>query len=300
MKRSRKEYYIVGQKGECGPFPWTNLRLWLALNWVPRNAIVRDAETQITQAASEIDRLWKIADRNFSCDDPSIGLASAKVPTSSAQRRYLKEQFNWPFSIAHLNYHNANTLRVQLEKIFPNDQRTLFYDKDWPTCWSWKSPAEEFHKERKIRSEPITERQKAILKFFGKEPGIYTKGSASDLIEDLLDDPENYERWESHKKADFSATPATEAQLRRLNFASKKRGHKVPEKVSKYEASRLIEKWYHNSPKLEEEYTEYKLMLDIQTNLTPYLARRKRENQSGCLNSVIFLVSLCIILIYIL
>ena len=104
-----------------------------------------------------------------------------------------------------------------------------------------------------------TEKQVAVLRFFRVPHANLRREEASRLIDELFKDTKKKAQWDEVRDAKLTADPATERQLFRLQFAAKKLRKTVPEGLSKRDASKLIDEWYGNRPKLEEAYQEAKL-----------------------------------------
>lgn len=182
---------------------------------------------------------------------------STKVALSPALCARI-QSLGWPGDVKRLkNYYWADKLREALEKLFPDAQRPLFDDPDWP--WSGGSPAEaqrnadEMHRQR--LASPPTENQQQILVFFlGSNHGINSFGEASHRIDQLLSDPENKARWELHN----NNIPATERQVERLEWASARLHRPLPKPLTKAKAHELIDAWFDEFPDLQLEWYEEK------------------------------------------
>lgn len=255
MNAPKGKTFIVRCNGrDWGPIPWQKLREWFGAKWLdPDLPIKPDNETDF-KPASAFSRLWTIADRPFTWTDPSVGLASGKVPISRALKRFLRTELGWPGKVDSLNYYNADRLRKDLEKLFP--PKHLLDDPDWPACWSGGSPAEEARREQQRRAGTVTDNQKAVLDFFGKRARTF--GEASDTISELFSDPKKSARWEAEKARRGSLVPATEPQWIRLRFAAKRLNKDLPSVLTKTQASELIDEWYGDNPEIEDEYQDHK------------------------------------------
>jgi hypothetical protein len=212
--------------------------------------------------AQSINKLWKEtkAIAKQIDDFEIVDLESEKVPVSPALRQRLIE-LGWPANVDNLrNYYWGNKLREKLELVFPDAQRPLFDDPDWPKCWSSPPPARESLEPPKWFSDPITTAQDNLLVFFlGPNHGIEKKIDAAIEIEELLEDPDNAARWEASK----SKVPATKKQLDRLDWWAKKLGRSVPSSLTKVQASDLIDKWLDERPDLESEWYEFKVQGEV-------------------------------------
>lgn len=103
-----------------------------------------------------------------------------------------------------------------------------------------------------------TEKQVAVLSFFRVPHANLSREEASRLIDELFKDPRKKAQWDKVRDAKLAVDPATERQLFRLQFAATRLRKSVPSGLSKREASRLIDEWYGNRPKLEEAYQDAK------------------------------------------
>lgn len=264
MRPSRAKTFDVRHDGKVvEAIPWQKLREWFGLRLLPAEAEVRADDEKHFVRSIEFEKLWKIAGRDFTIDDPSIGTASGKVPASHAIKKWLREELGWPGQVDGLNYYTADKLRRFLEEHVPG-QRPPFDDPGWPECWGGQRecPAALARAEEERRREPVTDSQRGVLKFFGRS--ARTKGEASDVIGVILSNPENNERWEAEKARRGSSVAATEAQLIRLRFAAKRLRKRLPDSVSKTQASELVDEWYGDNPELEDDYQNHKEQLLLQ------------------------------------
>lgn len=253
----KKVYFVESRKGEWGPVDWDLLRYWLGRGWLSPDVKIRERNSSVYVAAKDVPQLWTIAGRPYVAEDLSVGTSSGKLPISRALKKYLQDELGWPGKTDGLNYYDADKLRNVLQKAFPSESRPLLDDPDWPDCWSQPCPAEvvrrqaEWQRERKSR--PATEKQVAALRFFDVRAEKFTVKEASTRLSELLSQPGNRARLEAKQKAD----PATDAQLRRLEFAAKRLKLSYPAGISKFDASQLLDEWYED-PDLEDAYQEYK------------------------------------------
>jgi hypothetical protein len=256
----KKVYFVKTNKGEWGPVDWDLLRYWLGRGWLHPEVNIRELNASAYVAAKDVPKLWIIAGRSYVADDLSVGTASGKLAISRALKQYLQDELGWPGKTDGLNYYDADKLRNVLEKAFPSEGRPLLDDPDWPNCWSQPCPAEVvrcralFHSERDSR--PATEKQVATLGFFGVRGEKLSVKEASDRLDELLNQPGNRAKFEAKQKAE----PATEVQLRRLEFAAKRLKCSYAAGISNFDASHLLDEWYADS-ELEDEYQEYKFDL---------------------------------------
>jgi hypothetical protein len=255
-------FWVKTSGGPWGPFDWKLLREWLALRWLPPVTEIATEKDGPWMQAQSINKLWKEnkAIAKQIDDFEIVDLESEKVPVSPALRQRLIE-LGWPANVDNLrNYYWGNKLREKLELVFPNAQRPLFDDPDWPKCWSSPPPARESLEPPKWFSDPITTAQDNLLVFFlGPNHGIEKKIDAAIEIEELLEDPDNAARWEASK----SKVPATKKQLDRLDWWAKKLGRSVPSSLTKVQASDLIDKWLDERPDLESEWYEFKVQGEV-------------------------------------
>jgi len=227
-------YYVVGEKGEWGPIPWSSLRLWLAMGLLDRDVELREDDGAGRRfKARAIERLWKIAGRDFTPPpsserklDMGGSPAAEALPCSQSMRRRLVETLRWPGRTDILNYRDADLIRRKLEWLFPDPNRPLFDDPDWPASWSsMGSRAQVAKRQAEMAQEQITEKKAA---------------------------------WESAKAAVGSSVPATAPQMFRLEFAASRLGKTLRSQLTEKAASVLINEWFNANPDLEDEYQEMK------------------------------------------
>jgi hypothetical protein len=260
----KKVYFVETSKGEWGPVDWDLLRFWFGRGWLSPEVNLREKNASAFMAAKDVPQLWTIAGRPYIAEDLSVGTLSGKLPISRALKKYLQDELGWPGKTDGLNYYDADKLRNALEKAFPSESRPLLDDPDWPDCWSQPCPAEAVRRQAQWQNEresrPATEKQVAALRFFGVRGEKLTVKEASNRLDELLNQPGNREKFEAKQKGE----PATEAQMRRLEFAAKRLKRTYAVGISKFDASLLLDEWYDDS-NLEEEYQEYKSELRHKT-----------------------------------
>lgn len=238
------QLWIMTKAGPWGPFDWKLLREWLALKWLPSDTRVGDGQDGPWQPAQSLEKLWKgtkaIEKRIEDFEEPDLALE--KVPLSSALRKRILD-LGWPGDVDLLrNYYWGDHLRKTLELLFPNPTRPEFKDPEGPATSA------------NAQDDPITSNQDEALRFFlGNDHGIQTKAQASAKLDEILDDPDNEVRWDEQR----SKVPATARQRERLNWWAQKLGRTLPSRLSKPQASRLIEDWLDEHPELEADWYDY-------------------------------------------
>jgi hypothetical protein len=259
MNRAKNCYWVQTKRGPWGPLDWNALRNWLALGWLPSDIQVSQEFGGDWQPASAVETFW-VKTKGTANDlhtFQTLDLMSTKVPLSPALSARI-QSLGWPGDVQRLsNYYWGNKLRETLENLFPDAQRPLFDDPDWP--WSGGSPAETKRSadrmQRARSASPLTENQEQILQFFlGSHHGITSLGEASLKIEQLLANAENKARWETHN----SSVPATPRQSARLQWASTRLRRPLPKPLTKAKAHELIDTWFEEFPDLESEWREEK------------------------------------------
>jgi hypothetical protein len=259
MNRAENSYWVQAKRGPWGPLDWKVLRNWLALGWLPSDIPVSHECEGDWKPASAVELFW-VKTKGVATDlhtFQTLDLMSTKVPISFALRARI-QSLGWPGDVQRLrNYYWGNKLRETLESLFPDAQRPLFDDPEWP--WSHGSPAEAQRRsgrmQRERSSSPPTENQEQILQFFfGSHHGITSLGEASLKIEQLLNDAGNKARWEDHN----NSVPATLRQSARLQWASTRLHRPLPKPLSKAKAHELIDAWFEEFPDLEFEWYEEK------------------------------------------
>jgi hypothetical protein len=271
---SPREYFVITERGRWGPIPWQNLRLWLALGWLPKDIPIQERSATAAVPATSVERLWLIAGRPFTAKDPSDGQEATTVPVSPALRLRLVDVLGWPGNTNGLNYFNGDWLRLELEKIFLSVDRPEFRDPEWPSSLKRDGRAEAAIWQAARDAEPATDNQKAVLAFFGKPTAGVEKGTASETINALFAESGNKGKWEQHRG--WSAEPATEKQLFRLQFAAKRLRRTMPPNLNKQSAHDLIDEWFQGRPELENAYQEYKIGLE-EREIEKDMARFEKE-----------------------
>lgn len=210
-----------------GPVPWSRLREWLSLGWLPAtDLLVRLEPCGQPSFATSFPFLFTTtaALRQLRLDFEIIDLAGERVAITAAQVTRLKA-LGWPGDCAALrNYYWADKLRAQLEREIFHGLPT-FHDDEWPACWGGpeNSPANVERREaaRPPREETIarrraawltsvtaagdcraTNRQLKVLVFFGAIAAgdSVSFRDAMRLVPRLLADEDNAERWEAYKR----------------------------------------------------------------------------------------------------
>jgi hypothetical protein len=270
MSRPKSVYWIQTKRGPWGPFDWKLLRDWFALGWLTPETLVSEEMGGNWQLASAVERFWvktKGTADKFQAFE-SLDLMSEKVPLSPALGARI-QSLGWPGDLGRLkNYYWGNKLRETLENLFPDTQRPLFDDPAWP--WSGGSPAEAERRADQRRHErlagPPTSNQNEILQFFlGPHHGITSFREASLKTGQLLNDPQNKERWE--------AQPASPHQIARLQWASTRLHRPLPTSLTRGEAHELIDEWFVKLPELEEEFP------DLEEEWQEEKLRRREEQE---------------------
>ncbi len=127
-------------------------------------------------------------------------LLSQKVRYSQAQVKYM-QALGWPFSIEKLNYYQADFLRKEIEKAFPERLRPLI-DPDNPWSPGSSKPMNITHEVIKEdwKNLPPSNRQLKVIRFFGfQAPPNITRGLANAAITRLFEDADKRKQWEQYK-----------------------------------------------------------------------------------------------------
>ena len=220
LKRGAKLFLSCKGRPFAGPFKWTLVREWIALGLVPRDALVRTAPDEASVRIENIEQLFTCPQGVLDTSAYYQSAGRTRVPSAPRQHSYLVS-LGCPFETAHLDKHLTWRVISDLEVAFP--ERATQDER--AAC------EEEF--DRAYREGPATEKQVAYLTSIGVDgASSMSKAEASRLI----------------------SGPPSEGQLRRLQFYK----ITVSPRLTKDEASILIETYVRDHPESEAQYQAWK------------------------------------------
>jgi hypothetical protein len=185
-----------------GPVNGTFARMFWAFGFIPKGTLVSvdgDDSRMAIEDCPSMNAFSKsmLANRDYV---NGMTLLSQKVQCSQAQLEYMQD-LGWPFSIETLNYYQADFLRKEIEKAFPERLRPLI-DPDNPWSPGSLKPMNITHDVIKEdwKNLPPSNRQLKVIRFFGFQiPPKITRGLANTAITRLFEDADKRKQWEQYK-----------------------------------------------------------------------------------------------------
>jgi hypothetical protein len=223
LKRGAKVFLACGDRPPSGPFKWTLVREWVALELVATDARVKPEDSTEWFPVSAVETLTLLPASMLSPGSSIMYYRSSNrtdCPSAPRQHSYLRA-LGCPFETSLLDEYLAWRVISQMEETFP--ERAV--------------PSERVAAEKDLlrqhREGPATARQREYLKSIGEHvPKNLSLAEASRMI----------------------SGPPSEGQLRRLRFYQ----IPLPHDLTKDGASYLIDDYMRQHPESEARYQAWK------------------------------------------